>query len=193
MSKVHRCHWSLNSPEEIKYHDEEWGTPSYDDSYLFEMLILEGAQAGLSWITVLKKREEYRKALFNFNASKIAKFDEKKEKALLENKGLIRNKLKIKSLKKNAQAYLKVKKEFGTFSDYIWQFVNGKPINNNISSFKDIPTQTDKSIAMSKDLKKRGFTFVGPTICYAFMQAVGMVNDHEKKCFCYKNIADKKS
>ncbi len=181
-----RCGWSTNDPLYIKYHDEEWGVPVHDDRKLFEMLILEGAQAGLSWITILRKRENYRKAFNNFDARKIAKYDSKKVKQLLQNEGIVRNRLKIAAAIRNAKCFLEIQKEFGSFDRYIWQFVNGKPIINNRKSLKDIPPMTKESDAMSKDLKKRGFKFVGSTICYAFMQAVGMVNDHVENCYRYK-------
>ena len=183
---VVRCGWSTSDPLYIEYHDKEWGYPLHDDQKLFEMLILEGAQAGLSWITILKKRDNYRKAFNNFDPVKISKYDDEKIKKLLENPGIIRNRLKINGTVKNAKAYLQVKKEFGSFDKYIWQFVNGKPIVNKRKSLKEVPAKTAESDAMSKDLKKRGFTFVGSTICYAFMQAVGMVNDHTTDCFRYK-------
>jgi DNA-3-methyladenine glycosylase I len=181
-----RCEWCGNDPLYMKYHDEEWGIPVHDDHKLFEMLILEGAQAGLSWITVLKKRENYRKAFNNFDPEKISKYSDKKIAKLLENPGIIRNRLKVNSTVTNAKAFLAVKKEFGSFERYIWQFVNHKPIVNNFKSMKDIPAKTKLSDMMSKDLKKRGFKFIGSTICYAFMQAVGMVNDHTTACFRYK-------
>jgi len=183
-----RCGWSTNDPLYIKYHDEEWGVPVHDDRKLFEMLILEGAQAGLSWITILRKRGNYRKAFNNFDAKKIAKYDSKKVKQLLLNEGIIRNRLKIAAAIQNAKCFLAVQKEFGSFDKYIWQFVNGRPIVNKRKSLKEIPSMTNESDAMSRDLKKRGFKFVGSTICYAFMQAVGMVNDHTKKCFRYKKV-----
>lgn len=181
----HRCQWAGNDPLYQKYHDEEWGVPVHDDRKLFEMLILEGAQAGLSWITILRKRENYRKAFSNFDAKKIAKYDSKKVEQLLLNDGIIRNRLKIASTINNAKLFLELQKEFGSFDKYIWQFVNGKPIKNNWKSLKEIPPKTNESDTMSKDLKKRGFKFVGSTICYAFMQAVGMVNDHTVDCFRY--------
>ncbi len=184
----HRCQWVGTDPLYILYHDNEWGVPVYDDRKLFEMLILEGAQAGLSWLTVLRKRENYRKAFDNFSAKKIAKYNSKKVFALMNNEGIVRNRLKIESTISNAKAFLAVQKEFGSFDKYIWQFIGGKPIVNKRKSIKDIPTKTAESDAMSKDLKKRGFRFVGSTICYAFMQAVGMVNDHEVKCFRYKIV-----
>ncbi|MCX6169351.1 MAG: DNA-3-methyladenine glycosylase I [Ignavibacteriales bacterium] len=180
-----RCQWAGNDPLYKKYHDEEWGVPVHDDQKLFEMLILEGAQAGLSWITILRKRENYRKAFSKFDVKKIAKYDSKKVEQLLQNEGIVRNKLKIASTILNAKLFLELQKEFGSFDKYIWQFVNGKPIKNNWKSLKEIPPKTKESDAMSKDLKKRGFKFVGSTICYAFMQAVGMVNDHTVDCFRY--------
>ncbi len=181
--QVSRCTWAGNDPLYQKYHDEEWGIPVHDDRKFFEMLILEGAQAGLSWITILRKRENYRKAFNNFDAKKIAKYDSKKVKQLLQNEGIVRNRLKIAAAIQNAKCFLAVQKEFGPFDKYIWQFVNGKPIINKRKSLKDIPAMTKESDVMSKDLKKRGFKFVGSTICYAFMQAVGMVNDHTTYCF----------
>jgi len=178
-----RCAWAQNDELMIKYHDEEWAVEVHDDLVLFEFLILEGAQAGLSWKTVLHKRENYRKALDNFNVSKISKYDENDVKRLLANEGIIRNKLKIAATIQNAKAFLAVQKEFGSFDAYIWQFTKGKQIKNKINSLKDIPTRTTISDMMSKDLKKRGFKFIGSTICYAFMQAIGMVDDHEVGCF----------
>ncbi len=182
---VTRCSWCGSDPIYIKYHDEEWGVPVHDDRKLFEMLILEGAQAGLSWITVLKKRENYKKAFNNFDVVKISKYSENKIAKLLENPGIIRNRLKVNAAVTNAKAYLQVQKEFGSFDKYIWQFVDDKPITNKFKSLKDLPAKTEISDNMSKDLKKRRFTFVGSTICYAFMQATGMVNDHVKDCFRY--------
>jgi DNA-3-methyladenine glycosylase I len=186
--KIIRCEWCGDDPLYIEYHDEEWGRPEHDDRKLFEMLLLEGAQAGLSWITVLRKRENYRKALSNFNPNRIAKYDEKKIKELLNNSGIIRNKLKVNAFIVNAQCFLKVKKEFTTFDNYIWQFVNYKPIINKYKSLKELPAYTKESGIMSKDLKKRGFKFVGPTICYAYMQACGMINDHVTGCFMYGKV-----
>ncbi|MCK9408541.1 MAG: DNA-3-methyladenine glycosylase I [Bacteriovoracaceae bacterium] len=180
-----RCHWAGNDPLYQLYHDLEWGVPMHDDRKLFEMLNLEGAQAGLSWITILRKRDNYRKAFDNFDPKKILKYDASKIKQLLANAGIVRNKLKISSVMTNAEAFLRVQKEFGSFDTYIWQFAGGKPIINKRHSIKDIPATTPESDAMSKDLKKRGFKFVGSTICYAYMQACGMVNDHEVKCFRY--------
>jgi DNA-3-methyladenine glycosylase I len=178
-----RCAWCGDEPIYVKYHDEEWGKPCRDDAKLFEMLLLEGMQAGLSWITILRKRENYRQALDSFDAEKIAAYDDAKLAELLQNEGIIRNRLKVAALRKNAQAYLKVKAEFGSFEKYIWHFVGGKPMVNYRASMSDIPAETAESQAMSKDLKKRGFTFVGSNICYAFMQACGMVNDHVNDCF----------
>lgn len=183
-----RCGWVNSEPVYIDYHDHEWGKPIYDDKLLFEFLILEGAQAGLSWITILKRRDNYRAAFDNFDAEKIARYTPKKVEKLLENPGIIRNRLKVQATVINAKAYLTVKKEFNSFSEYIWQFVNGKPIQNNRKNLKQIPASDGISDKMSKDLKKRGFKFVGSTICYAFMQAVGMVNDHTQDCFRYKEL-----
>ena len=179
---VRRCRWA-QSTSMAKYHDTEWGTPLHDDRALFEFLILEGAQAGLSWETILNKRENYRKAFDRFNPAKIAKYDRKKVRELLANAGIVRNRLKIAATISNAQAFLAVRKEFGTFDKYIWQFVGGKPRKNSWSASDKLPTSTPESDAMSKDLKARGFRFVGSTICYAFMQATGMVNDHARDCF----------
>lgn len=178
-----RCPWATTDPLYIKYHDEEWGVPVHDDRKLFEMLILEGAQAGLSWITILRKRENYRKAFDNFDAKKISVYNSKKVKQLLQNEGIVRNRLKIAAAILNAKCFLEVQKEFGSFDKYIWQFTGGKPLKNKFNTLKEIPPKTAVSDAMSKDLKKRGFKFVGSTICYAFMQAVGMVNDHISGCF----------
>ena len=189
MKKPVRCGWSLSDPLYIKYHDEEWGIPVHDDQKLFEMLILEGAQAGLSWITILKKRENYRKAFDSFNVKKIAAYDARKKRELLSNAGIVRNRLKIEATITNAQAFLAIQKEFGSFDSYIWKFVDGKPKTNRRASLKDIPPMTPESDAMSKDLKLRGFRFVGSTICYAFMQAVGMVNDHTTPCFRHKQLS----
>jgi DNA-3-methyladenine glycosylase I len=183
-----RCPWSSSDPIYIDYHDKEWGVPVYDDRKLFEMIVLDGAQAGLSWLTILKKRDNYRKAFDNFNAKKVAEYDSQKFDELMNNQGIIRNKLKIKSAIDNAKYFLEVQKEFDSFSNYIWQFTGGKPIINKWKSLKEIPAKTKESDAMSKDLKKRGFKFVGSTICYAFMQAAGMVNDHTVDCFRYKEL-----
>lgn len=189
-----RCRW-LNhnnkiSPDcYVKYHDEEWGVPTHDDRLLFESLILEGAQAGLSWITILKKRDNYRLAYDNFDPAIIATYNAEKQTKLLQNAGIIRNKLKIAASIINASAFLKVQKEFGSFDKYIWQFTGGKTIQNKWSSLDEVPASTLESEQMSKDLKNRGFKFVGPTICYAFMQATGMVNDHMKDCFKYQALS----
>ncbi|WP_175517558.1 DNA-3-methyladenine glycosylase I [Planctomicrobium piriforme] len=177
-----RCPWAKGE-QYVLYHDQEWGVPVHDDRLLFEYLILEGAQAGLSWETVLKKRENYRAAFDNFEPAVVAKYKARKQAALLLNPGIIRNRLKIASAVKNAQAFLDVQAEFGTFDAYIWKFVNGKPLQNKIREPGDVLAKTAESDAMSKDLKRRGFNFVGSTICYAFMQAVGMVNDHFVSCF----------
>jgi len=177
-----RCRWA-QKPAMIEYHDKEWGRPVHDDTILFEFLILEGAQAGLSWETILNKRENYRRALDRFDAKKIARYDKRKVRELLGDAGIVRNRLKIASTISNAQAFLKVQKEFGSFDRYIWQFVGGKPRNNNWTGSQKLPARTPESDAMSKDLKKRGFRFVGTTICYAFMQATGIVNDHARDCF----------
>lgn len=181
-----RCAWCSDDPLYIKYHDEEWGEPVHNDRLLFEFLSLEGAQAGLSWITILKRRENYKKAFDNFDINKIAKYSDKDIEKLLKNEGIIRNRLKVNSVVKNAKATLKVIEEFGSLDSYIWGFVYGKPILNKFKSISEVPAQSAISQKMSKDLKKRGFSFVGPTICYAFMQAVGMVNDHTADCFKYK-------
>ena len=172
----------------MRYHDEEWGRPTHDDATLFEFLILEGAQAGLSWDTILKKRENYRAAFDSFDPAKIARYDRRTIQSLMNNAGIIRNRLKIASAVQNAKAFLKVQEEFGSFDAYIWQFVGGAPMVNSRRSAKQVPASTPESDAMSKDLKKRGFSFVGTTICYAFMQAVGMVNDHLTSCFRYAQL-----
>ncbi|HEB92087.1 MAG TPA: DNA-3-methyladenine glycosylase I [Gammaproteobacteria bacterium] len=187
MNNKHRCAWvPTDDPLYITYHDEEWGVPEYDDRRLFEMLLLEGAQAGLSWITILRKRENYRRLFDDFDAEKIARYRPKKIARLLENPGIVRNRLKVNAAVGNAQAYLEIQDEFGNFSDYLWQFVDGEPVINAWETLSDVPASTAQSDAMSKALKKRGFKFVGSTICYAFMQAVGMVNDHTTDCFCYR-------
>lgn len=183
-----RCFWVSNDPLYIEYHDTEWGVPVFDDATLFEFLILEGFQAGLSWITILKKRENFRKALDNFDYIKIACYTDEKLEELRQNEGIIRNKLKIKATVTNAEAFIKVREEFGSFSKYIWDFVSGKPIKNTFKKHKDIPATTELSDKISKDLKKRGFKFVGSTIIYAFMQAVGIVNDHTTDCFRYNEV-----
>src|SRR6266545_1291045 len=191
-SRKRRCEWAA-SDLMARYHDTEWGTPVHNDRRLFEFLILEGAQAGLSWETVLKKRPAYRKAFNNFDPKKIARYTSGRARRLLANPGIIRNRLKIKAATQNARAFLAVQQEFGSFNRYIWQFVDGKPITNARRSLKQLPARTDESDAMSRDLKQRGFTFVGSTICYAFMQAVGMVNDHTVGCFRYRSLVTRGS
>ncbi|MFX0043161.1 MAG: DNA-3-methyladenine glycosylase I [Candidatus Hodarchaeota archaeon] len=185
---VNRCKWVGSDSEMIDYHDKEWGTPVHDDRLLFEFLILEGAQAGLSWSTILRKRDNYREAFDNFDAIKIVQYNEKKIEELLNNEGIIRNRLKIEAVISNAKAFLKIKSEFASFDKYIWKFVNHKPIINKFKDLSELPSKTEESEQMSKELKKHGFKFVGPTICYAFMQAVGMVNDHVVDCFRYDKI-----
>src|SRR5687768_693762 len=186
MSKQ-RCSWPTDELNRA-YHDEEWGVPNHDDRHLFEMLILEGAQAGLSWSTILKKRENYRKAFHNFDAERIAKYSERDIARLMDDAGIVRNRLKIAATIQNAKAFLKVREELGSFDRYIWQFVDGKPIQNSRKEMKQVPARTNESDAMSKDLLKRGFKFVGSTICYAYMQAVGMVNDHLVDCFRWREL-----
>ena len=186
-SEKSRCDWAKNDLA-IRYHDTEWGVPVHDDKKLFEFLILEGAQAGLSWDTILRKRENYRQAFDNFDAEKIARYDEKKVAGLLQNEGIIRNRLKIASAVQNAKSYLNILDEFGSFDSYIWRFVDGMPIKNSWVSIKEVPAKTKVSDLASKDLKKRGFNFVGSTIIYAFMQATGMVNDHLVSCFRYREV-----
>ncbi len=186
MTDKKRCAWVSDDPSYRKYHDKEWGIPIYDDKLLFEFLILEGAQAGLSWITILKKRENYRSLFDNFDPKKIAKYNSKKIEKLLLNPGIIRNRLKIEAAIANAKAYLMILEEWNSFSEYIWHFVDGQPIQNRWNHRKKVPSKSTLSEKISKDLKKRGFKFVGSTICYAFMQAVGIVNDHTTDCFCHK-------
>ena len=188
MKDNNRCSWAGENPLYVKYHDEEWGKPVYDDETLFEFLILETFQAGLSWITILKKRENFRKAFDNFDYKKIANYSEEKYEELLLDKGIIRNKLKIKSAISNAKAFMEIQKEFGSFSKYIWAFVGEKPIVNSFKEMKDIPANTEISDKISKDLKKRAFKFVGSTVIYAHMQATGMVNDHLVSCFRYNEV-----
>ncbi len=183
-----RCAWANNDPLYIKYHDEEWGVPLHDDQKIFEFLCLEGAQAGLNWLMILKKRDNYRKAFDNFDPNKVARYGEKKIARLLENPGIIRNRLKVNAFVQNARAFLQVQQEFGSFDKYIWQFVEGKPKQNHWKDLSEIPASTRESDVLSKDLKRRGFTFVGSTICYAHMQATGMVNDHLRKCFRYGEL-----
>jgi DNA-3-methyladenine glycosylase I len=192
MKTPRRCRWATTELG-IAYHDAEWGVPQHDDRVLFEFLILEGAQAGLSWETILRKRENYRKAFDRFDPAKVARYDAAKKRRLLADEGIIRNRLKIDAAVTNAKAFLAVQKEFGSFDKYLWHFVpDGKPIVNRFDSLSKVPARTNESDAMSKDLKKRGFTFVGSTICYAMMQAVGMVNDHESGCFRYHQVQGKR-
>ncbi|MEN8241427.1 MAG: DNA-3-methyladenine glycosylase I [Chloroflexota bacterium] len=183
-----RCEWAGSDPLYIAYHDQEWGKPVHDDQKLFEFIILEGAQAGLSWITILRKRENYREAFDYFDPEKVANYDQAKIDQLLSNPGIIRNKLKVRSAVTNAQAFLKVQEEFGSFDNYMWAFIDHKPIINQWKKMNQIPAKTPLSELLSKDLKQRGFKFVGPTICYAHMQAVGMVNDHTTDCFRYREL-----
>lgn len=187
-TNILRCPWAGEDPLYIKYHDEEWGVPVYDDRKLFEFLILEGAQAGLSWITVLRKRENYRRAFDNFDPERIAAYSPKKIADLLQNPGIIRNRLKINSAVQNARAFLKIVESGQSFNEFLWRFVDGRPIVNRFEKLSDVPAETEISRQMSKALKKHGFRFVGPTICYAFMQAVGMVNDHLVSCFRHRQL-----
>lgn len=184
---VKRCEWTgfSNDPVMVRYHDTEWGVPVHDDRILFEFLVLEGAQAGLTWQTVLNKRENYRKAFLGFDPAKIARYDKKDVRRLLRDNGIIRNRLKIEATVANAKHFLEIRNEYGSFDKYIWEFVGGRPIKHAFKSLKEIPATSREADAASKDLRKRGFRFVGPTICYAFMQAVGMVNDHTMDCFRY--------
>jgi DNA-3-methyladenine glycosylase I len=186
--QLKRCEWAGNDELYIHYHDTEWGVPVYDDQKLFEFLVLEGAQAGLSWITILKRREGYRRAFADFDPEKVARFTRKRMDKLMGDSGIIRNRLKIQSAVNNAKAFLQVQEEFGSFSEYQWRFVDGTPLQNTFHSMADLPAQTVISEAFSKDLKQRGFSFVGPTIVYAHMQAVGMVNDHVTSCFRHKEV-----
>ncbi|HTP70524.1 MAG TPA: DNA-3-methyladenine glycosylase I [Dongiaceae bacterium] len=188
MKQIIRCGWATN-PLSIKYHDEEWGVPVHDDRRWFEFLILEGAQAGLSWDTILQKRERYRELLSGFDPAKVARYDSKKIRALLKDPGIVRNRLKIQSTISNAQAFLQLQHEFGSFDAFVWQFIGGQPIQNRWAHHKKIPAKTELSIKLSKDLLKRGFRFVGPTICYALMQATGLVNDHLTTCYRYKALS----
>lgn len=189
---ITRCEWSISDPLYIQYHDEEWGVPLHDERALFEFLTLEGAQAGLSWITILKKRENYRKAFDNFEPSKIARYGDKKFEQLMQDAGIVRNRLKIQATIENARAFLKVQQEFGSFDKYIWGFVNGKPIRNEWKTLREIPPKSPLSEKISRDLVKRGFRFVGPTIVYAHMQATGMVNDHLVSCFRHRQVGKRK-
>lgn len=191
MDEQKRCAWVSDDPLYIAYHDEEWGRPLHDDQRLFEMLILEGAQAGLSWITVLRKRESYRNAFDNFDIDKILHYDDAKIEELMQNEGIIRNRLKINSVITNAKAFRKVQQEYGSFDAFLWGFVNGKPIQNSWAHITDAPAKTELSDAISKDLKKRGFKFIGSTIVYAYLQAVGLVNDHTTDCFVYELMGEK--
>lgn len=186
---VTRCAWAGDDPLYVAYHDEEWGAPVHDERRLFEFLILEGAQAGLSWITILRKRPAYRAAFAGFDPAAVAAFDESRVAALLQDPGIVRNRLKIRAAVANAQAFLRVQAEFGSFDAYLWRFVGGRPIVNHWATLAGVPAQTPESVALSKDLLRRGFRFVGPTICYAFMQAVGMVNDHTVNCFRHGELA----
>lgn len=185
---TNRCRWAGSDPLYIRYHDTEWGVPLHDDRKLFEFLVLEGAQAGLSWLTILKKRGNYRKSFDQFDVTKIGAYDSTKISQLLSDPGIVRNRLKIEAAVQNARAFEQVQTEFGSFNDYIWRFVGGATIRNRWKTEDQIPVQTPESVAMSKDLKQRGFQFVGPTICYSFMQAVGLVNDHVADCFRYDQV-----
>jgi len=187
MRQILRCHWATN-PLSTKYHDEEWGVPVHNDRRWFEFLILEGVQAGLSWDTILQKRERYRRVLAGFDPAKVARFDAKRVRKLLSDPGIVRNRLKIKATVANARAFLQLQEQFGSFDSYIWKFVDGSPIRNRWKTHKSVPSQTPLSEALSKDLLRRGFRFVGPTICYAFMQATGLVNDHLVSCFRYNEL-----
>lgn len=188
MAALVRCEWAGTDPLYVQYHDEEWGVPAHEERRLFEMLCLEGAQAGLAWITILRKRENYRHAFDHFDPALIAGYGDDRIAALLENPGIVRNRLKVTAFVRNARAFLAVQEEFGSFADYIWRFVGGAPIVNRWRDLREIPAQTAEAQAMSKDLRRRDFTFVGPTICYAFMQACGMVNDHVMDCFCRSRL-----
>lgn len=186
---IRRCSWCGNDPLYVAYHDQEWGVPEYDDSKLFEMLILEGAQAGLNWLTILKKRDHYRRAFDRFAPERIARYGDHDIERLLQDPGIVRNRLKIEAAVKNARSYLQILDEHESFSDFLWSFVGGTPIIGYRATLAEIPARTPESEAMSKELKKRGFNFVGPTICYAFMQAVGMVNDHTTDCFRFQQLS----
>jgi DNA-3-methyladenine glycosylase I len=185
---IKRCTWCGNDPLYIAYHDKEWGAPVHDDRQLFEMLILEGAQAGLSWLTILKKRDNYRQAFHRFDPGKVARYDQEDVQRLMQDKGIVRNRLKIEAAIKNARGFLQICEEHSSFANYLWHYVDNKPIINSWQTVTDIPANTPLSDRLSKDLKKRGFNFVGSTICYAFMQAVGMVNDHTVGCFRYHEL-----
>ncbi|MGK2907620.1 MAG: DNA-3-methyladenine glycosylase I [Desulfuromonadales bacterium] len=185
---IKRCTWCGSDPLYVAYHDEEWGVPVHDDRRLFEMLILEGAQAGLSWLTILKKRNNYRRALHNFDPDKIARYDDEEILRLMQDAGIVRNRLKIEATIKNAQGFLLIREEYNSFAEYLWQYIDDTPVTNSWQNHSDIPAHTPLSDRLSKDLKQRNFNFVGTTICYAFMQAVGMVNDHTTDCFRYQQI-----
>jgi len=185
-----RCHWCTDDPIYIAYHDNEWGIPVHEDTRLFEMLVLEGNQAGLSWLAILKKRENYRKAFDGFRPERVTRYNSKKMAELLANPGIVRNKAKIESAIQNARRVLKIQDDYGSLDSFLWRFVGGRPIQNAWKGPKEIPCQTKESDSMSRELKKRGFQFVGPKICYSFMQAVGMVNDHEISCFCYGRVKE---
>lgn len=187
---IKQCAWVGSDPHYVRYHDEEWGVPVHDDRVLFESLVLEGAQAGLSWSTILNKRDHYREEFDQFDPRAVAAYDDAKIESLLQDSGIVRNRRKVEAVITNARAFLMVKQEFGTFNRYIWGFVGGRPIRNAWTSIKEIPAESPESIAMSKALRKRGFKFVGPTICYAFMQTVGMVNDHTVDCFRYRQLSN---
>jgi len=189
---MHRCSWAGTDPVFIDYHDREWGVPMHDERTLFEMLILDGAQAGLSWITILKKRDNYRAAFDNFDAAKMARYGERKVQALLNNPGIVRNRLKVGAAIQNAKMVLKLQEQEGSLAEYLWRYVDGKPIINARRNIKEIPARTPLSDTISKDLSRRGFKFVGPTICYAFMQAMGMVNDHTVDCFRYRQLGGRR-
>ena len=185
MSEIVRCAWAISSPEMTAYHDKEWGVPVHDDRVLFEFIVLEGMQAGLSWSTVLNRRPSFRIALDDYDIERIAAYDEAEHERLMANRGIIRHTAKVRAVKQNAQAFIKVQEEFGSFDKYLWDFVGGEPIQNNFPTLADLPVKTDLSVKLGKDLVKRGFAFVGPTIVYAYMQAVGVVNDHTTDCFCH--------
>ena len=187
-----RCGWADTDPLYVAYHDEEWGVPVRDDRHMFEFLILEGFQAGLSWLTILKKRDAFRRAFAGFDAVKVARFDQRKLDRLLQDPGIVRNRLKVEAARKNARAFLKVQEEHGSFSDYLWSFVGGRPRQNRWRSLSQVPARTAESDAMSKDLKRRGFSFVGSTICYAHMQAAGLVNDHLTGCFRHAQLRSRR-
>jgi DNA-3-methyladenine glycosylase I len=189
---IHRCDWGVEGdPRYLAYHDEEWGVPSHDDVHLFELLTLEGAQAGLSWATILRKRDGYRKAFAAFEAAKVARFDRRRVERLLRNPDIVRNRLKVESAVNNARRVLEVREEFGSLDTYVWRFVGGAPIVGGFGTVREIPAQTAESRTMSKDLRARGFRFIGPTVCYAFMQAAGLVNDHITDCFRYRELAER--